>query len=191
MSNAPPERVESDLTVQTISQLGGKKQKELKTLWIHSVATDTHAIGWLPVSAYETRAASDDLTAIYRNDDCVGWSMTAKSNHRGVMKLYQIWVRPDARILTHGKALVASIREKARHQHCYIIEAWVAEDLPANLFWEAIGFTRQNWRLGRGEKPRKLYLWTTTTLQFGEEFNVNRTHRHTHDQGIAHGMAEA
>lgn len=187
---APQELADGELTVQTISQLGGKKHKELKLLWKHAVATDTHAIGWLPMKAFETRAANDDVLAIYRNGDCVGWSLSAKSNHRGVMKLYQIWVRPDARIVEHGRKLVETIREKARLTHCYLIEAWVGEDLPANLFWSAIGFTRKNWRLGRGEKPRKLYLWTTTTLQLREEINVISNDRHTHAQAVANGMAE-
>jgi len=141
-------------------------------MWLHGVAVDTHAVGWLPVSAFETRAANDDVLAVERNNELVGWTMVAKSNHRGVMKLYQIWVRPDARVIENGRALVDAIRKKALAQHCFLIEAWVGEDLPANLFWSAIGFTRKNWRWGRGEKPRKLFRWTAPALVLGEQLHV-------------------
>ena len=180
-----------DITVQTISTLGGKKQKELKQLWIHGVARDTHAVGWLPVSAFETRAAADDIVAVYRNEELVGWTVIATSKSRAIMRLYQIWVRPDARVLEHGRALVDAVRTRGIAHRCHRIEAWVGEDLPANLFWSAIGFTRSNWRWGRGKKPRKIFLWTTPTLQLGAENYVGKYTRHTLGQGTTHAMAEA
>lgn len=157
------ELAKSNLTVQTYSTLKPQEQSELRKLWLHATATDTRAIGWLPVRAFDARAENDEVTTVYNNGDCVGWSMSSVSKRRGLLKLYQIWVRPDARILEHGRALVTQLQEVGGRKFCYQIEAWVAEDLPANLFWAAIGFSRSVWRWGRGPKPRKHFLWTTQT----------------------------
>lgn len=153
----------NDLIVRPILLLPAREQLELRQIWKHSVATDTNAIGWLPTAAFDTRAADGDLTVIHRNGDLVGWAMHCRSRSRGVMKLYQIWVRPDARVLEHGRALIAQIKATCTTVHCWCIEAWVAEDLPANFFWEAIGFTKTNWRWGKGEKKRRHIKWLVLT----------------------------
>lgn len=157
------EAVKSNLTVQAYSALKQQDQSQLRKMWLHATNSDTHAIGWLPVAAFDTRAEKDEVISVYNNGDCVGWSMSSVSKRRGILKLYQIWVRPDARILEHGRALIDELRTIGHQKFCYQVEAWVAEDLPANLFWAAIGFTRSVWRWGRGPRPRKHYLWTTQT----------------------------
>jgi GNAT superfamily N-acetyltransferase len=168
--------VETGISVQTFRQLPSPSQAELRKLWTHGVAVDTHAVGWLPTAAFDTRAENDDVIAVYRNEDLVGWAMIARSNHRGVMKLYQIWVRPDARIIEHGRALVDAITKRALQRRCLRIEAWVAEDLPANFFWSAIGFLRSNWRWGRGRNPRKIFRWITPTLHLSIGTNLGGKH---------------
>ncbi len=156
----------NDLVIKRILRLNSTKTAEIRAMWHHATATDSHAIGWLPTKAFDIRAENGDLSAVYRNDDLVGWAMHSPSRSRGVMKLYQIWVRPDARILEHGRALVAEIQAIARSLRCYMIEAWVAEDLPANVFWRAIGFSRKTWRWGKGEKKRKHWLWVVSSQDF-------------------------
>jgi GNAT superfamily N-acetyltransferase len=190
MTHTPRIPATLDLSVQTFSALSAQQAIELKSLWRHAVAIDAHAIGWLPIAAFETRTALDDVIAIHRNNDLVGWVLIGKSRHRAVMKLYQVWVRSDARILEHGTALVAAVRNRAEKERCFLIEAWVAEDLPANLFWHALGFNRGNWRWGRGEKPRKLYRWTIHTHPLLGELHVNNNDRSTHHEGTPHRMAE-
>lgn len=153
----------TDLAVHSFTNLNQRQQTELRKIWLHSTTADAHAIGWLPVTAFDVRASNDHVLALYRNDDCVGWTMATPSRSRGVLKLYQIWVRPDARILEHGRALVAELLQRARQAHCHMTEAWVAEDLPANLFWAAIGFTRCTWRWGKGVNSRRHWLWIAHT----------------------------
>ncbi len=153
--------VPTDLTVQTYTTLNPQQKTELRKIWLHATNIDSKAIGWLPVKAFDTRAELDQITTVFRNGDNVGWAMAAPSKSRGVLKLYQIWVRPDARILEHGRELVSSLRQQARTARCWQVEAWVASDLPANLFWAAIGFTRCNWRWGKGLNTRKHWRWST------------------------------
>jgi GNAT superfamily N-acetyltransferase len=151
----------ADLEVKTYRELPGHQRTELRLLWHHATRSDSHSIGWLPTRAFDTRSENNEVIACYRNADLVGWSMAAVSKSRAVLKLYQIWVRPDARILEHGRSLVAKLRGRAWREHCYQIEAWVAEDLPANIFWAAIGFQRNNWRWGKGLNTRRQWRWTT------------------------------
>jgi len=132
---------------------------EVRKMWHHAVSRDTNAIGFLPTSVFTMRFAKGDFSTVYNNADLVGWAMHALSQKRGVMKLYQIWVRPDARLILHGKALIAKVEQHAQKARSTLIEAWVAEDLPANFFWKAIGFVNTNWRWGRGENPRKHLRW--------------------------------
>jgi hypothetical protein len=76
-----------------------------------------------------------------------------------IAKIYMTWVRPDARMILHGRALVDAIEKAAASERCGLISLWCAEDLSANIFWRAIGFTNTNWRYGRGLKPRRHLLW--------------------------------
>jgi ribosomal protein S18 acetylase RimI-like enzyme len=154
-----------ELSIFTTHELPPTKLHELRLMWLHATRSDTNAIGFLPVSAFDARAATDEVTTVYRNGDLVGWAMAVHSRHTGVMRIYQIWVRPDARILEHGRALIDAISMKAVALRCFAMRAWVAEDLPANLFWQALGFQRMGWRWGRGEKPRKHILWHVPILK--------------------------
>lgn len=192
MESAP-----NDLVIATYPNLNGTQQRTLRRMWHHAVQTDADAIGWLPTKAFEVRSSRGDVTAIYRNDDLVGWAMHAKSKSRGVMKLYQIWIRPDARIIEHGRALITRLQRIAARERCHIIEAWVAEDLPANLFWFAIGFSQKSWRWGKGGKRRKHLLWQTSadTTIFSstlspEDSNGATRNRPTHSESVVQRMAE-
>lgn len=148
-----------DIVVASTNQLSSTKCSELRKLWVHGVQNDSHAVGWLPTGVFDARAKSNEVTAVYRENELVGWCLRGRSSARRVLKIYQIWVRPDARIIEHGRALITDLVTIAqRHKDTYL-EAWVAEDLPANLFWHAIGFTRTVWRWGRGERLRKIWRW--------------------------------
>jgi GNAT superfamily N-acetyltransferase len=147
------------IVVASTNELRTQQFAELRKLWIHGVQMDTHAVGWLPTSVFDSRAKTDEVTACYRNADLVGWCVRGESTARKVLKIYQIWVRPDARIIEHGRALVDYVARIAGEKNCGYLEAWVAEDLEANYFWPAIGFTRTVWRWGRGRSFRKIWRW--------------------------------
>ena len=151
----------TDLDIQIASTLALPEPKfaELRKLWVHGVQADTHAVGWLPTSVFDARARTNEVTACYRDGELVGWCMRGESAARKVLKIYQIWVRPDARILEHGKALIDQLLEVARAQRDSYLEAWVAEDLEANIFWNAIHFQKTVWRWGRGRSLRKIFRW--------------------------------
>lgn len=149
-----------DFEILPARALEARKIDELRKLWLHGVQVDTHCVGWLPKSVFEQRLETNDVNTCWRNGDLVGWCLRGESVARKVMKIYQIWVRPDARILEHGRALISQIEEAAVTVGDGYLEAWVAEDLAANYFWNAIGFVRGVWRWGRGQSLRKIYRYT-------------------------------
>lgn len=167
-----------DIEILDICSLDHRRWTEVQQLWIHSMKVDAHSIGYMPTSAFKTRAAANDIFTCYRNSDLVGWCLVGHSKHRSTMKVYQIWVRPDARVIEHGKALISRVEDGAICKHCHQLEAWVAEDLEANIFWAAIGFTRHNWRWNRGPKTRRVYRWSRLTRRGG-----NFTQLHLQERG--------
>lgn len=118
---------------------------------------DGHCLGWLPRSAYNARHEEGQIYTCHNNGDHVGHCMW--QSHERIAKIFMTWVRPDARLILHGRALVDAIEKEAATRGCSLLSLWCAEDLAANLFWRALGFTNPSWRWGRGSNPRKHLLW--------------------------------
>ena len=158
-----------DIVVASTNQLRTQQFDELRKLWIHGVHSDTNAVGWLPTSVFDSRAKTNEVHAVYRDRELVGWVLHGQSVARKVLKIYQVWVRVDARVLEHGRALIDTLMVLAHGENCGWLEAWVAEDLEANFFWNAIGFTRTVWRWGRGRSLRKIWRWIKLAEKAGKE----------------------
>lgn len=124
---------------------------------------DADKVGWMPLQAYREAVQQQRLVICENNGDKVGFILWAIS--RGELKIYQCWVRKDARLILHGKALVAHVEEIAATYDAYRLRAWVAEDLAANVFWAAIGFENIGWRHSpRPTAKRKHLLWVKSLL---------------------------
>ena len=140
-------------------------QRELILLADFATHTDGHCIGWLPRQAWHNACDSGRMYSLFRNDDRVGWVMWSRNQQRE-LRILQIWVRSDARLIEHGKALVTHLEEAhARRLHAWQLRAWVADDLAANLFWPQIGFVYKGWRYGPAKHARKHRLWTKAMSQ--------------------------
>lgn len=123
---------------------------------------DADKVGWLPHQAYREAFLSQRLVIVENNNDRVGFALWQLS--RGQLKLYQVWVRQDARLILHGRALVDHVERFAIELGAYRLRAWVAEDLAANTFWKAIGFEHISWRYSpRKHSSRRHLLWVRTT----------------------------
>jgi ribosomal protein S18 acetylase RimI-like enzyme len=115
-----------------------------------AVRKDGQMIGWLPWAFYESVDASGHLLTLERNGDLVGFVAWRPPTTWGASVIVQTWVREDARMIEHGRALVARVAEIAAAEGARWLTCWVANDLDAMRFWPAIGFTRVASRLGRG-----------------------------------------
>lgn len=119
---------------------------------------DADKVGWMPLGAYREATAQRRLVICTNNGDRVGFTLWQYK--AGELKLYQVWVRADARLIVHGRSLVSHVEAIAATHGCYRLRAWVAEDLAANLFWAAIGFQNISWRWSpRKTSKRKHLLW--------------------------------
>lgn len=119
---------------------------------------DGHCLGWLPKLAYDQARDRGRIATCWRNADLVGflmWGATLRT-----LKIYQTWVRKDARMIEHGRALVTHLTTKAPQTAAVEIRLWCAEDLPANRFWQALHFERRTWRWSPHQVRRRHILWT-------------------------------
>jgi len=72
--------------------------------------------------------------------------------------IYQVNILPEARRHLVGAKLVEAMFERAAWG-CTLFCAWCAQDLPANRFWEALGFRPLAFRTGSAEKARRHIFW--------------------------------
>jgi GNAT superfamily N-acetyltransferase len=149
------------IEVRITNTLQPWRQKEFLLFAASACRIDGDCLGWLPLAAYQMRHDRGEILAVYNNEDLVGYLLWAQAGN--IVKIYHTWVRKDARIIMHGKALAGQLEETAITLGCDRLELWCAVDLAANLFWEAIGFSKIAWRWGRAKKSRRHYLWRRQT----------------------------
>lgn len=149
----------SDLTVRLTLDLPPDRQTEALLICGHAVRADGDSIGWLPWQAYTMRHERRELIVAHRNGDLVGFVLMS-TVIQGELRCLQVWVRRDARLLIHGRALVTRLEQLGIERGAHVLRCWVAEDLAANFFWTAIGFKKKCWRWGSGRSQRKQFLYT-------------------------------
>lgn len=159
-----PTRPTSD-TLEIVEARLDSNHHELITLADHAITHDGHCIGFLPHGAYHDATRSNRLFSLFRNSDRVGFILWSCNQIREC-RILQIWIRRDARLIEHGRALVEYLQNAhARRLHLWQLRAWVAEDLEANLFWPQIGFTKKGWRWGPAKRARRHNLWTRPVIE--------------------------
>ena len=76
-----------------------------------------------------------------------------------VLRVYQVCIQYDAQRRLHGAALVGRLINKAEAEGYDRISCWVADDIPANDFWQAMGFRMMGEREGGKHRKRKHNAW--------------------------------
>lgn len=74
------------------------------------------------------------------NGDPTGFCYASFPSRTGITKLWQVCVQEDARRWHRALLLVSAVEAEARARGMQRIEARVAADLEANLFWRAAGY---------------------------------------------------
>lgn len=151
----------SVLEIKRTLELTGERLRQTMSFIYSASRLDGNMIGWMPYQAYDTRHAQGRLIALWNNNDLVGFLMWSP-NQLGEIRILQIWVRADARMILHGRALVNWLDHEAQKTGHQVIRLWCAVDLAANLFWPAVGFRYRCWRWGTGKKSRRHALWWRT-----------------------------
>lgn len=151
------------MSIQVVSSLDlhQAEQRVLLRLMAHAHHTDGHAIGFIPLCGLERGHHAGQVIACKNNDEIVGYSMFGWNDRQ--LRIYQMWVRPDARLILHGRAMSDLLCSHAASCRRSAVALWCAEDLPANLFWSACGFRYINWRHGQNRSGRRHYQWWRPT----------------------------
>ena len=118
---------------------------------------DRSALGFLPESAYEQAAAEGRLwVAVDSDGHYLGHLLFGGT--RPSLRVFQITVSNDSR--RHGIAamLLAKLEEYGESSDYMSVLARVAADLPANSFWNRMGYPVLRQLTGEGVKPRTINL---------------------------------
>lgn len=98
------------------------------------------AFGFLSSSAYEQMASKGQLwIAINSSMELKGYLIFGGT--MPTLKIFQIYACESVKGHGVGSKLIDTLKEHAREKNYHTISARVASDLPANIFWEHIGFT--------------------------------------------------
>ena len=110
-------------------------------------------VGFLPKQAYADYVLSKHAAVVVANDDPVGFMLFGSHGKHhlvrtpGTVPIMLCVVQPDARRILHGTSLVEYLLNHPATTHAATIALWCREDLPANKFWQELGFTPNGRRL--------------------------------------------
>lgn len=115
------------------------------------------AFGFLSSSVYEQMASKGQLwVAVNSDKELKGYLMFGGT--MPTLKVFQIYACESVKGRGVGKMLIDALKEHARNSHYHTISARVASDLPANVFWESVGFTIYRQVKGGEAKKRTINI---------------------------------
>lgn len=118
----------------------------------HLQAQNKHALGFLPFIALRQAIELGRVFLCYENDEPAGYVIHGPGKRH--TKIYQVCVAEDARRIEHGTALIEAVKAVANHHRAHDLTLHCAEDLPANSFWNALGFEPAGRRCKRRDGKR-------------------------------------
>lgn len=131
--------------------------RDLARYAAHLADRNSHALGFLPRTAYERAAEKHQLAAAWENDELCGYLLHGWKGPR--LKIYQACIQYDSRRIEHGTDLVRGLIQIANDANMHRLSLWCAEDLDANAFWAALGFSHTATRVKRTRKRRPHRRW--------------------------------
>jgi GNAT superfamily N-acetyltransferase len=98
-----------------------------------------HSVGYLNWNALQEAIDAARVRTITVDSTLAGYVINTAKRRDGTITIQQVIVHRDYRGECYGKALIEhlAVENPGSAMHCH-----VRSDLPANLFWEAIGFVR-------------------------------------------------
>lgn len=118
----------------------------------HLQSENSHALGFLPFEALRQAIELGRVFLCYENDDPAGYLIHGPAKKHS--KIYQVCVAEDARRIEHGTALVEAFHRVCLAADAHDLTLHCAEDLPANRFWQELGFEPAGQRCKRADGRR-------------------------------------
>lgn len=117
----------------------------------------TKSIGFVPRAGLYYAASRGRLVTLSRNDDLVGFVLYGGRGSSA--RIYQIWVRTDARLLLHGRQLTNWVGRWGMYRGRTRVSLWCLRELPATEFWRALGFQKGGVRCRSIDTRRHQERW--------------------------------
>lgn len=152
-----------------MSEIGSVKFALLKDLpyIIDLSKKENHSLGFIPKMAYESaitgvktgdrwsNVCNDKIWVCEVNGDLVGFVLASFGIPNSIWKygkIAQICLQVDARMMDRGRLLLASVINYGQKVGTLSFSCGCADDLPSNLFWQTMGWTKINQRNGISHK---------------------------------------
>lgn len=132
------------LEIRNVRDETSTTQAELCRFIITEARKGTDSIGFIPYEGLVRRVQEGNVLVLDNNSDHVGFAVVGGKGSS--LRVFQIWVRQDARLLLHGRALVDALDTKAARAGKVRLSLWCLESLPSVFFWSALGFTQTGTR---------------------------------------------
>lgn len=128
----------------------------------HLMRSNYDAVGFIPRPRLEQYAARGQVLMEHENDAPAGFLVFGAG--WPTLRIYQACIQYDARRIEHGTRLVERVMTEAARRGCHIVSLWCADDLPANAFWEAVGFRCIGTRPGGSARGRLHRHWVRSVV---------------------------
>ena len=128
---------------------------------------ESFSIGFIPKMAYESAitgikkgdrwsdTCNDKMWVAECNGDLVGFVLASFGLVNAVWKygkIAQICIQVDARLMERGKVLLQDVIDYGQKIGTLSFSCGCADDLPSNLFWQTMGWTKIGQRNGISHK---------------------------------------
>lgn len=145
--------------VNVLNELGTVRLAGIKDLtYVVSLSKkESFSLGFIPKIAYEAAitgvkkgkrwsdVCNDKLFVIEADGDLVGFCLASYGRTNSMLKMgkiAQICLQVDARLMERGRLLLQSVIKSGEAVNTYRWQCGCADDLPSNLFWQSMGWTK-------------------------------------------------
>lgn len=126
---------------------------------------ESFSIGFIPKVAYEaaitgkkkgkrwSEVCNDKLWVAECNGDLVGFILASFGRVNAIWKegkVAQICIQDDARLMERGRLLLDTVIDYGKRNGVLGFSCGCADDLPSNLFWQTMGWSKIGQRKGIG-----------------------------------------
>lgn len=152
---------------QTTHRTGPQELTSTERNFVRQLARqERESIGHVPWSHYERMAPKDRFLLIHCNGQPAGFCLWhhAKKSKRTIIRVHQIAIVRDARRWRNATELITRVIQLPDNLTAETITLRCAEELPANLFWRALGFEVKAALNPPNKRNRSLFVWEASTM---------------------------
>jgi hypothetical protein len=138
---------------------------------------ESNALGFVPRPRLEREIARGRILVARAATQRLGYTFIG-STRSGVLPIYQCVTEAGVRRRTVGEMFAATVVKLAEAGNCRAVQCHCRDDLDANAFWQAVGFTLHAQQPG-GDGRRRLLNTYRITLDYNDYVDYDRSDGNT------------